>query len=389
MAKKIVGELIPFRTQENQDRKIGFADAEGNVIVPPKYAGFGDLEFIDGLITFVNMKDDTHGIMNQKCEILRDSTKNTIVYRGGIGVIEDMSRSFYAIDANNEIIVPMKYSFLQYFPDMECFYFETPNGEYGLLERANADNKECQVILDFKAKGYKTPQKPLYNRFNKGVMMVQNENELYGVINKCGDELVPFKYTGYILGNIGRGLITREAETEKEVQITAIDENHVEVVPFVAAPSDGKGGWGDKGDNLKDIGESYYKSQTEDGFVIYDDNDNIVHTFPKDQEPMEVMCFDKNEGQGTCLVKIYNSETYGRGFCKLNGEMVCQCKYISIDKEQSGFNRIAVKCVGSDQKWGFIDYEGNEVVPCIYDSVVNLYQHGFGLGKQGRKWIKI
>ena len=218
----------------------------------------------------------------------------------------------------------------------------------------------------------------LLNELVTGLVVVQSrENELYGVIDKEGNVVVPCEYNR--IRDFSEGLAILIDSDDK---CGVIDENGNVVVPckyvyvgnfsegLAAVEKNGKWGFIDKNDNevipckYEDV-ESFSEGLAP--VAIKKINKKLKYGFVNKHGKMLIPCkydFVRNFSEGLAAV-----EKNGKwGFIDKDGNEVAHCRYKKVENFSEGL--ALVKSYKPDtfvNYYGFIDKEGNEVIPCEYD----------------------
>lgn len=139
------------------------------------------------------------------------------------------------------------------------------------------------------------------------------------------------------------------------------------------------------------------------GFV-FKPNVGCVAINNKGKELFNVFTVDNgNDYPKDGLFRILDKSGTKMGVANMKGQVIVKPKYDAIFPYYEGLAAVAVGCktvrpqddpeheyvVGG--KWGFIDKQGNEVIPLEYDSIANhrRYVNGKALGLKHGKWMKL
>lgn len=139
------------------------------------------------------------------------------------------------------------------------------------------------------------------------------------------------------------------------------------------------------------------------GFV-FKPNVGCVAINNKGKELFNVFMVDNgNDYPKDGLFRILDKSGTKMGVANMKGQVIVKPKYDAIFPYYEGLAAVAVGCktvrpqddpeheyvVGG--KWGFIDKQGNEVIPLEYDSIANhrRYVNGKALGLKCGKWMKL
>ena len=139
------------------------------------------------------------------------------------------------------------------------------------------------------------------------------------------------------------------------------------------------------------------------GFV-FKPNVGCVAINNKGKELFNVFMVDNgNDRPKDGLFRILDKSGIKMGIANIKGQVIVKPKYDAIFPYYEGLAAVAVGCktvrpqddpeheyvVGG--KWGFIDKQGNEVIPLEYDSIANhrRFVNGKALGLKHGKWMKL
>lgn len=188
---------------------------------------------------------------------------------------------------------------------------------------------------------------------------------LYGVINQNGDEIIPVgKYHEIYLSNNGSGLIAAKKQIDLDENAEPvykwgfIDENDNEILPF---EYDEFTYWGDN--DFIPVGKAGFN----------DEGKAVVKYGYINEKGMLIIPFQFEKVGGFSNHLAFVRDNYWEfntgGYINENGELVIPFEYdwgLPFDK-----NGIAIvsKWQEDEEKYGMINSEGEEIVPCLYDDI--------------------
>ena len=306
--------------------KYGFADGNGNIVIPLKYDDAKD--FSEGLAS-VKLNGKWGYIDKSGNEVIPLKYNEADDFSEGIAAVKldgkrgILDRKCGFIDKNGNVVIPFKYDDAKNFS--EGIAIVKLNGKCGILGPS-----KCGFID--KSGNEVTPLKYDYaNSFSEGLATVEL-NGKYGYIDKGGNEVIPLKYDD--ANDFSEGLATVELNGKWGF----IDKSGKEVIPL-------------KYDYVYFFSEGLAKVELNGKYGYIDKGGNEVIPFKYDSAG------DFSEGRAS----VELNDKYG--FIDKSGKEVIPLKYDDVYEFSEGL--AAVELNG---KWGFINKSGNEVIPFKYDS---------------------
>lgn len=203
---------------ENKDRKHGFFDAEGNVVIPVELEYMHVGMFYDGLAYVMALTDDyivneynnnapvaISGYIDKTGELVIPMEYNAANnFINGLAMVsvyenpdinEDMLYGF--IDTEGNIAVPIEYAYAGEFSEgLAAVGIKTETGiKYGYV------NKKGEVVIPF---AYDAAE-----MFLNGFAWVESGGS-WGMINSIGEVVIPFMYRSYVI--VSGGLIAVKSD---------------------------------------------------------------------------------------------------------------------------------------------------------------------------------
>ncbi len=335
-----------------KDGKYGIIDINGNELLPCEYDELYSLKNTDNSI--IIEKDGKKGLVDSTGKKVIDTTYKDILplgddYKLGY-IVVDEDNNYGVVDCNNQEVLEPKYE------DIKSM---TDNGKYIVKEKNNWElvNKDGTV----------NEIKALENADDVTGLKLGNiiikENNKFGVINQNGDEIVSTDYDDVKFAFTDTFIVKKDgkyglANSENKIVIDPIYEtmNYIESADLVEASEDGiTSNLIDSSLETKLSGivseintnKSYIKIRVDDEDKYYN------YRFEEQSEK------DINTSNTLFLTK--QNDKYG--FVDKDGKEVVECIYDDA-KTQNAYGYAAVQ---KDGKWGAIDQTGKVVVEPTYD----------------------
>ncbi len=341
--------------------KYGFADENGNIVIPLKYDYAKD--FSEGLaLVKLNGKwgyIDKNG--NEVTSLKYDYAKD---FYEGLAAVKLNGKWGY-IDKNGNEVTPLKYDYAEDFSEGPARV--RLNDKYGFIDKSGNEviplkydyansfseglarvklNNKCSFID--KSGNVVIPLKyDDANSFNEGLALVKL-NDKWGYIDKTGYEVIPLKYV--YAWDFSEGL----AHVRSNYRCGFIDKNGNEVTPLKY-----------HGANSFNEGLALVKLNRKYGFI--NKSGNVVIPLKYDGAQ------DFSEG----LARVLNDKW---GFIDKSGNVVIPFKY-----DDAWFFNEGLAAVELNYIWGFIDKSGKEVIPLKYDDA-KKFSKGLAPVKLNGKW---
>ncbi len=335
-----------------KDGKYGIIDINGNELLPCEYDELYSLKNTDNSI--IIEKDGKKGLVDSTGKKVIDTTYKDILplgddYKLGY-IVVDEDNNYGVVDCNNQEVLEPKYE------DIKSM---TDNGKYIVKEKNNWElvNKDG-TVNEIKALENADDVTGL-----KSGNIIIKENNKFGVINQNGDEIVSTDYDDVKFAFTDTFIVKKDgkyglANSENKIVIDPIYEtmNYIESADLVEASEDGiTSNLIDSSLETKLSGivseintnKSYIKIRVDDEDKYYN------YRFEEQSEK------DINTSNTLFLTK--QNDKYG--FVDKDGKEVVECIYDDA-KTQNAYGYAAVQ---KDGKWGAIDQTGKVVVEPTYD----------------------
>lgn len=336
------GRMAVTQTQSDKTEKVGYVDEDLNLVIPCVYDEAK--EFSDGL-AYVRQGDNKYFI---------DPNGNKMFdYPARVLSGKEFTNGYLVGSKREEVYSD--------YPDPVCVMDTTGTMRFVL------DNKK-----------YCNASSTVYNER----LLVREVNaDYYGFVDMSGNEVIPLKYD--YASNFYDGYACVREGTALRIIDTAGN-----VVGTLPTP-------------VKDPepGYSYVScDQYGDGAFIVDtgieSDDGYSSTILISKEGKQLLpgtysYIEPGFGPGIFEVSDNDPNHYGSFFAKLDGTFINTTPYLSLGRFSEGL--AAVRTFDGnivnyilDNKWGFIDMTGKEVVPFIYDEV-GSFSEGLASVKKGGK----
>jgi hypothetical protein len=229
--------------------------------------------------------------------------------------------------------------------------------------------------------------------------LTSGSKTLYGYIDKKGNEVIPVKYE--TLGSFNNGLAyLKDPETNRYGFVDKTGKWVLNPVYLDLTIFDNLGGaWVKQTDGkyhyinksgkdfgtLDDAGSSY-KNFFKEGYAVYE---NTVQSYGLIDKTGKVLkTIDDCDGIYTFSDGIagYKCKSSGKyGFLDLNGNKIIPCEYDGFTGFTEGISKVDKKTDGKTRS-GYIDNQGNILVPIVYENVYG-FRNGWGLIKKDSNYF--
>jgi len=229
----------------------------------------------------------------------------------------------------------------------------------------NPENKPQEPVASSNVTEIVSPKYGDIGIFSEGLAAVTigiGNDARWGYIDESGNEVIPLQYLRAKPYSDGLAVVQN-----LEGRFGFIDKTGKEVIPF---------------------GTYYYAYSFSDGLAtvaITADSCCVIDTSGNVVIPSGMYSFIESFSEDLAMVRTYDKKT---GVIDKAGNVVIapDTKYTRIEKFSEGLAAVKV-----NNKWGYIDTEGNEVIPPKYDNALpfseGLAAVGYGkLGDSSSKW---
>ena len=355
-------------------------------------------DFSEGLAAF--KKDGKIGVVNKNGDIVLSPTSydgrmsvstkecgrmNPLMFVEGLALVRkggyydedvklDKQWKYGYLDKNGKEIIPC--TFDDAFSFCEGYAVVCKEGKYGIIDKTGK-----QVV----------PYK--YDRiqsFSDGLALV-GSNDKIGFINSKGEEVVPIKFIeslwengfleGFAVVRIDDGEYVKHGYIDKSGKIV-VEPTYNEARQFhdgrASVGNDGKYGYIDtKGKEIIPLIYDY-ASDFSDGIAVVRNEGKyqIIDKSGKSITQPIYTSFGWFVVNGTAKLGDYDAET--TGLIDKNGKEIIP---LNNSYEDFGYCREGFITIKKNNKWGFLDKTGKQVIPCIYDEVYD-FSDGYAVVKK-------
>lgn len=418
VASDLMYEKSVLKYYENG--KYGLIDFLGKQITKPIYDEIDSLSYKEGELLV--KQNDKYGVINIKGKIIVNieynqisvdgyyTDENQYKYAGYIVLNKTQEGYRYGyINSKGKVILETQYNELSRIDDIEdnenVYLIGAKNGQYGVIK-----NKKDLIPNEY--------QSIRYDSTNH--VLVVEKSKKYGISNLEGKLIVPVEYdqidiTGiYLYAQNNQGITVynnngTEANIDTNIAIlnTSNDRYRIRInsqngTKYGVIGSDGKQIIKEKYNYIEYLFDDYFIVSSDNGKLGIIDNkenrkveikydsiqkiygtsvtqfiENLSNTILLYDKDMKNICEMVNatvETEGD-YIRIYN-QTETRYFNKEGKEL----KNTDIYSNNKLFSKI------QDDKWGFVDKEGNIIVNYQYDKVTEFNEYGFAAIKKDGKW---
>ena len=377
---------------------IGYVNNKGKEIVPCIIKKIGDY-YRNGYVTYIN-NNGKYGVVDKLGKVVIPFEYDYICdFKEGLaGVIKDGKLGF--VDNSNKVIIPFNYNLESYEIGEHNFGFSEglaaveKDGRYGYIDKSN--NVVIPFIYSYEIDG-----------FHGGIACVD-----IGCIDSTGTIVQPYLGEHLINGIYMCSYDDKEILFNKAGIIGKFSNIYYSPGNYlITVKKDNKYG----AFNLtgKVLAPCIYTSLTchDDLFTVKDDNgrygafdytgkvllpctytslvyyQNVLRAIDDNGKYLYfnrtgkmIISSDDDVDQISCseeILKVSKNDLYG--YVDYNGKIVSPCIYEEAEDYHDGF---AIVC--KDEKWGVIDRNGKETIPCMYDRV-SYFNNGLAaVDKEGK-----
>ena len=403
-----------------QDGKFGLINFEGKKLTKPIYESIEGLPYKEGELLV--KQDGKYGVINIKGNKLIDIKYDKISVDGYYTSDEGYKYSGYVI--SNTTDEGYRYGYINYngklllepeynevsrvlgVDDRENAYILcAKNGQYGVMK-----NDEELILNEY--------QSIEYDESNK--LFTLEKSKKYGIADLNGKIIVPTEYnqidiTGiYLYAQNSQGITVYDTSgTQANINTdVAILNTENEKYKIRIDNSEGTkyGVINDKGEQVIEEKYNYLEYLFDNYFIVSNEESKLGVIDDDDNVKIEIKYDSLQKIDGTNIIKaITNSDNVTKLYSKnmvevcnmVNAIITTENNYIKIyndtdvkyfDKEGKELKNTEVYPNNTlfankvDNKWGFVNKDGNTVVEAIYDKVTEFNEYGFAGIMKDNKW---
>ena len=403
-----------------KDGKYGLLDKTGKTVIPFEYDYVNPFATNPSFVTLRKKADNKniYGVASIQHKIIIPVEYDDLQTDSFYVAVKKNSK-WGLMDVTGKLLLPLEYTALTVFAREKVCKAEK-DGKYGfidlkgnwLFEKVKSVYTllgcyygmiQCQVsskygFLDLKGNEVIMTRYDVAGNFeNHGLARVGKKSpvsasvNLYGYIDKKGGEIIPLKFES--LGFFYHGLASaKDPETNRygfldKTGKWIIKPAYLDVTNFDntggawVKMTDGKWHYIDK--TGKDFGiftDASYKSFNADGYAAYEHSDYpyvMMDKTGKVIKKIEDCSAVYNFSEGMAGFKCSTSGKYG--FIDLNGNKIIPCEYDGFTGFADGVSRVS-KTIDGKTKYGYIDNKGNVILPVAYENAQG-FRNGWGLVK--------
>ncbi len=403
-----------------KDGKYGLINYEGKEITKPIYEEIKSLENKESELLV--KKDGKYGVINSKgARLIKEEYDNIVgdgfytskeKYKYSGYIVSNKTNQGYRygyIDYEHKKMLEVEYNsidrIIENVDTNEVLLIASKNGQYGVIN----NNK---IIINYSYQGIE------YEKNNK-IFELQRSGK-YGIADYNGKEIIPVVYSDIeIKGTYIKALKNEEAEpilynisgekienTKYTSMLCTENENYYITI-------DNEGFYGiinkdnielieNKYNYLEYLHEDYFIAAKEDGYLgIINTADETLVDFKyevlqkiNDTNVIEAKILKENKSElySKNLEKVYSQDN--ASIYKKDNYIVAyymlQPEYFDFDgkrlENKDIFKNNQLLADKSDDKWGFIDRNGNVIIDYKYDAVTEFNDFGFAGICKDSKW---
>lgn len=327
---KKAGFIVSIKT--NDGYKFGYINYKGKTLLETEYNEIARINYIndDESVYLVAFKNGQAGLFKNKSKVLENEYENIQFDNINNLLILQRNGKQGVSDLDGKKIIQLEYD--------------------NIIITGNSINaQKGDEVTVFNSEGEKLKNSNFISVLetdNKNYFITIDKNENYGVIDKDDNVIIDNKYTfiDYLFDNY--------FVAQNEQKIGIVDDKGKEVIKYDY-------------DVLQKIeGTDLIQGIKNENIDLIDKNMKKILTMKNAQ-------IDIKEN----YIKIYNSED--RKYLQYDGKEVSN---INVIKEAKLFAK------KSNNKWGFVDKNGNIKIQYTYDMVTELNEYGYAGIKLNGKW---
>lgn len=403
--------------QYKQDGKYGLINLEGKVITKPIYEQISSINYKEG--TLLVKQDGKFGAINMKGKVVikpeydsitsdnyfNTETKNE--YTGFIvSKVTDEGYRYGYINYNGKVILNTEYNEIDRIIEMEdgkdAYLVAYKNGQAGLLKNnRNIINHEYESIK--------------YNSLND--LFIVQRNSKQGVIDKEGKNILNIEYDNILFGGM-----YIDAQKDGIINVFDLQGNKIENTDIISKMKTDNENYFitvdrndtyrivDKDENvIIDNNYSYIEHISGEYFIVAKDGKNgIIDLTGKSLVDLKYSSIYEIQGTNLLQAEINNNKTVSlinsdMEIIKTMDNAIVEKKdnyiimysedeftYYDFDGNEKSAkdlfpnNKLFAKRI--NDKWGFVDVEGNLKVQNEYEMVTDFNEYGYAGIKQDGKW---
>ena len=327
---KKAGFIVSIKT--NDGYKFGYINYKGKTLLETEYNEIARINYIndDESVYLVAFKNGQAGLFKNKSKVLENEYEDIQFDNINNLLILQRNGKQGVSDLDGKKIIQLEYD--------------------NIIITGNSINaQKGDKVTVFNSEGEKLKNSNFISVLetdNKNYFITIDKNENYGVIDKDDNVIIDNKYTfiDYLFDNY--------FVAQNEQKIGIVDDKGKEVIKFDY-----------------DVLQKIERTDLIQG--IKNENIDLIDKNMKKILTMKNAQIDIKEN----YIKIYNSED--RKYLKYDGKEVSN---INVIKEAKLFAK------KSNNKWGFVDKNGNIKIQYTYDMVTELNEYGYAGIKLNGKW---
>ncbi len=286
----------------NKEKKYGAINGNGELVIPFEYDYIQ--QFFDGLA--VVEKNNQYGLIDKTGKLVLPVIYQSISHCANSGWPKavQVNGKWGAVNQQQQLVIPALHPYLSCFEQGLARVEDAGGSTYGLIDSTG------HMLIPFGKYDWIEPA------FSEGLTIAKYQ-ELYGYINRAGEEVIPYIYMDADPFKNGIARVKKGAFEE-----------------FINK----------KGEKVKRPGPDFS--------LTYDE------VYP----PSEGLRKVHSEKKGWCYI-----DSAGKVIIKAG-------QYSAVEKFSEG-----IAFVKKGEKWGGIDKKGNPVIPFLYNAVFRFFESGIAL----------
>lgn len=319
-----------------KDGKWGIIDFEGKILLDTQY---DNIETIPGLENVILIqKDGKYGVVDKEGRVILDTNYKSITNLGKNSIdgyiVQDDTGLYGIVDSSKKVILPNQYQEIEKVYGNNL-YVVSQDGSQKVI-RGNGEEVLTQGFEEIEA---------ILKTENEGIIYILNGK--YGVMNLTGEVLINAQYDALVEAKPNIFIATKDGKQG------IVDIENQEKVPFQYS--------------------SIIYNETGDIYVAEDESFHSHIMNSNYDVQLTGILIEMNTDKGYFELRQYDTyKYYNFRFEERDKKEILTNNTLYLDKK--------------DNKYGFVDKNGNVVVEYVYDDATEQNAYGFAAIKKDGKW---
>lgn len=396
-----------------KDEKIGLIDFSGKVVLQ---ANYDDIKALDSVRNrLIITKENKRGLVDTAGNIIVDTNYDDIIGEltssktGYITVLESEGNKLYGyISSNGDKRIDPQYNEISIISDIKdpnkILLVVKKEDKYGIVDEQNN-----QILpIEFEE---------IDGLFTNNMFVCKKDSK-WGIVNSNNEVIIDYNYLSCVINS--KCIIVRSSKNEQmyDFEGKAISENTYDKIygpndEFMIVEKSNKYGVYSLADSKEIISPSYKRIEyISNGLFSVQKSSSKYAIINKENEELTEYKYTNISGLGTTSL-IECSDSNNSFLLNLNMDEIASLdkysinlkdNYITATKDEKikyyDLNGVEITAKDvytnnklfvdiKDEKYGYVDYQGNVVLDNIYEDATEFNSKGFAAVKQNGKWAVV